>query len=237
MDYYGERVADRYDASIADTFEPAIVEPTVSFLAHLAGGDPVLELGVGTGRIALPLSERGLAVHGIDLSPAMIAKLQAKAGAERIGVTVGDFAHTRIPETFGLVYVTYNTIMYLTTQDEQVACFRNAAEHLKPGGNFVVEVCIPALQRIPPGEYDVTTQRRLVSHDSFGEASRLYSFVDGESDGSMFSIPFRYVWPSELDLMAQLAQMTLRERWRDWERQAFTNDSPQHVSVWEKLDP
>ena len=242
VDCFTERVAERYDASEADMFDPAVVALAVDVLADLAAGGPVLELGIGTGRIALPLSERGLRVHGIDLSPAMITKLQAKAGAERISVTVGDFARTRVPGTFGLAYLVFNTIMNLTTQDEQVACFRNVADHLSPGGLFVIEVGVPALQRLPPGEtirpftvnatklgfdeYDIATQR-LVSHH--------YSLVDGQFDG--FSIPFRYVWPSELDLMAQLHGMKLRDRWSDWGRQAFTSDSTKHVSVWEKPGP
>lgn len=239
VDCFTERVAERYDASEAEMFAPAVVAPAVDVLADLAAGRPVLELGIGTGRIALPIGERGLRVHGIDLSPAMITRLRAKPGAERIRVTVGDFARTRVPGIFGLAYLVFNTIMNLTTQDEQVACFRNVADHLGPGGLFVVEVGVPALQRLPPGEtirpftvnatrlgfdeYDVATQR-LVSHH--------YSLVDGQSDG--FSIPFRYVWPAELDLMAQLAGMKLRERWSGWGRKAFTSDSTKHVSVWEK---
>ena len=241
VDHFGERIAARYDdGSGTGVFDPAVVRETVDVLAELAAGAPVLELGIGTGRIALPLSERGLRVHGIDLSPAMITRLRAKPGADRIGVTVGDFASTRIPGTFGLAYLVFNTIMNLTTQDEQVACFRNVADHLGPGGRFVIEVGVPELQRLPAGEafrpftvsatklgfdeYDVATQR-LVSHH--------YSFVDGQAD--RFSIPFRYVWPAELDLMARLAGMRPMHRWSDWGRQPFTSDSTKHVSVWEKL--
>jgi hypothetical protein len=176
-------------------------------------------------------------VHGIDLSEAMVAKLQAKPGAEEIGVTIGDFATTRVEGTFTVAYLVANTIMNLTTQEEQVACFRNVAAQVEPGGCFVIEVMVPRLQRLPPGEtfqpfevsahhlgfdeYDVARQG-LVSHH--------YWIEDGEVE--VLSPPFRYVWPSELDLMAQLAGMTLRERWEDWLRRPFTSESEKHVSVW-----
>jgi SAM-dependent methyltransferase len=238
-DYFGERVAERYDESSADMFEPAVVDPVVDFLADLAGHGGALELGIGTGRIALPLAQRGIRVHGIDLSGAMAAKLRAKPGAEEIGVTIGDFATTTVDGRFSLAYLVFNTINNLTTQDEQVACFRNVAAHIEPGGCFVIEVGIPALQRLPPGEtvrafhvsatrlgfdeYDVVSQG-LISHH--------YSVVDGKLEVS--SVPFRYVWPSELDLMARLAGMTLRERWSGWKREPFTSESTSHVSVWEK---
>jgi SAM-dependent methyltransferase len=238
-DYFGERVAERYDESAADLFEPAVVDPVVDFLADLAGHGGALELGIGTGRIALPLAQRGIRVHGIDLSGAMAAKLRAKPGAEEIGVTIGDFATTTVDGRFSLAYLVFNTINNLTTQDEQVACFRNVAAHIEPGGCFVIEVGIPALQRLPPGEtvrafhvsatrlgfdeYDVVSQG-LISHH--------YSVVDGKLEVS--SVPFRYVWPSELDLMARLAGMTLRERWSGWKREPFTSESTSHVSVWEK---
>jgi SAM-dependent methyltransferase len=238
-DYFGDRVAKRYDESAADMFEPAAVDPVVDFLAHMAGDGAALELGIGTGRIALPLAQRGIRVHGIDLSEAMVARLRAKPGAERVRVTIGDFATTTVEGEFSVAYLVFNTIMNLTTQDEQIACFQNAAAHLEPGGCFVIEVGIPALQRLPPGEtirafnvsatrlgfdeYDVVTQG-LISHH--------YSVLDGELE--VLSIPFRYVWPSELDLMARLAGMTLRERWGGWKREPFTSDSAKHVSVWEK---
>jgi SAM-dependent methyltransferase len=237
--YFDERIADRYDATSGDMFAPAVVDAAVSFLAELAGGGAALELGIGTGRIALPLRRRGVRVHGIDLSPAMVAKLRAKPGADDIGVTIGDFATTRVAGTFRLAYLVYNTIMNLTAQQDQVECFRNVAGHLEPGGCFVIEVGVPALRRLPPGEtvraftvspthlgfdeYDVAAQL-LVSHH--------YWVVDGRFEVS--SAPFRYVWPSELDLMARLAGLTLRERWSDWNHAAFTSDSTSHVSVWEK---
>jgi SAM-dependent methyltransferase len=237
-DYFGERVADRYDESTAEMFDSAVVEPIVDFLADLAGDGAALELGIGTGRIALPLAERGVPVHGIDLSEAMVARLRAKPGADHIGVTIGDFATTTAPGTFSLAYVVFNTLGNLTTQAAQVACFRNVAAHLEPGGCFVVEIGIPELRRLPPGktmvvfhsgeqhwgidEYDVANQG-LVSHH--------FTLVDGRFE--LRSIPFRYVWPVELDLMAQLAGMELRERWSGWQREPFTSDSTGQVSVWE----
>src|SRR5262245_52873858 len=150
--YFDERIAESYEAKWPHLFEPAAVDPVVSFLADLAGSGPALELGIGTGRIALPLSQRGIPVHGIDLSEAMIAQLRAKPGGGDIGVTIGDFATTTVDGIFTLVYLLRNTIENLTTQDDQVACFRNAAAQLEPGGCFVIEVEVPALQRLPPGD-------------------------------------------------------------------------------------
>ena len=238
-DYFGERVAERYDESTADLSDAAAVDPVVDFLVDLCSEGTALELGIGTGRIALPLAQRGIRVHGIDLSEAMVAKLRAKPGASNIGVTVGDFATTTVEKRFSVAYLVFNTIMNLTTQDEQVACFQNVAAHLQPGGRFVIEVMVPDLQRLPPGEtvrpftvsatrlgfdeYDVAAQG-LISHH--------YWAVDGKLEGD--SIPFRYVWPAELDLMARIAGMSLRERWSGWKREPFTSDSTTHVSVWEK---
>jgi Methyltransferase domain len=239
VDHFGPEVAARHDERTASMSEPAVLEPIVDFLAELAGGGAALELGIGTGRIALPLSTRGVPVYGIDLSESMVAKLQAKPGADRIGVTIGDFATTRVEGTFSVAYLVANTIMNLTTQEEQVACFRNVASHLGPGGAFVVEVIVPGLQRLPPGEtfqpFDVTpthlgfdeideVTQSLVSHHYWIEGDRV----------QVLSPPFRYVWPSELDLMAQLADMSLRERCGDWTREPFTSASRKHVSVWEK---
>jgi SAM-dependent methyltransferase len=238
-DYFGERVAERYDESTADLSVPDVVDPVVNFLIDLAFDGTALELGIGTGRIALPLAQRGVRVHGIDLSDAMVAKLRSKAGADQISVTIGDFATTTVDGRFSIAYLVFNTIMNLTTQDEQVACFRNVAGHLQPGGYFVIEVMVPDLQRLPPGErvraftvsatrlgfdeYDVASQG-LISHH--------YWAVDGKLEGD--SMPFRYVWPAELDLMARLAGMSLRERWSGWNREPFTSDSTSHVSVWQK---
>jgi len=240
-DHFGEEVAQRYDMSSADMFDPAVVDPAVDFLAELAGGGAALELGIGTGRIALPLAERGVRVHGIDLSEAMVARLREKPGAERIEVAIGDFAKTRVDGTFSLAYLVFNTIGNLTTQDAQVACFENVAAHLEPGGCFVIEVGVPGLRTLPPGErfevfdfsaehigideYDVETQG-LISHH----------LSPAETSWKLVSMPFRYVWPAELDLMARLAGMTLRERWSGWKREPFTSESRKHVSVWEKRD-
>ncbi len=238
-DYFGERVAERYDERYADLSDPAVVDPIVAFLADLARDGAALELGIGTGRIALPLVQRGVRVHGIDLSEAMVARLRAKPGAEQIGVTIGDFATTTVEDAFSVAYLVANTIMNLTTQDEQVACFRNAAAHLEPGGCFVIEVLVPGLRRLPPGEtfqpFDVSATH--LGFDEYdvarqGLVSHHYWIADGKAE--VFSPPFRYVWPSELDLMARLAGMTLRERWSGWKREPFTSDSTKHVSVWEK---
>jgi SAM-dependent methyltransferase len=239
-DYFGEEVAARYDSSEGDTYESAAVASVVDFLVDLAREGAALELGIGTGRIGLPLSRRGVRVHGIDLSTAMVARLRAKPGAEHIGVTIGDFATTTVEGTFSVAYLVFNTIMNLTTQDEQVACFQNVAAHLEPGGCFVIEVGVPDLQRLPPGEtfrpfhvspthvgfdeYDVARQGLISHHYHAG------------SDGTLepYSIPFRYVWPAELDLMARLAGMTLRDRFCGWRGEPFTSESTKHVSVWEK---
>jgi len=239
QNYFGAGVAERYDDSSSEMFDPAVIEPTVDFLAALAGDGAALELGIGTGRVALPLSRRGVTVCGIDLSSEMVEQLRAKPGADRIQVTLGDFATTNVPGEFALAYLVYNTINNLTTQDDQVACFQNAAAHLRPGGCFVVEVGVPQLQRLPPGEtvrpftvtparlgfdeYDIASQG-LVSHHYWMEGDRFRGL----------SVPFRYVWPAELDLMAKLAGMTLRERWSGWNREPFTSESRKHISVWQK---
>ncbi len=237
--YFDERVAARYDESAVDMFDPAVVDPVIDLLVEIAGSGRALELGVGTGRIALPLAQRGVPVHGIELSRAMVARLRAKPGGENVGVTVGDFATTTVDGTFSVAYLVFNTIMNLATQAAQVACFCNVAAHLEPGGCFVIEVMVPELQRLPPGdtirafhvtdtrwsfdEYDVATQ---------GLTSHHFRIVDGSVE--RLSVPFRYVWPAELDLMAELAGMSLRERWGGWKREPFTSDSGKHISVWEK---
>jgi SAM-dependent methyltransferase len=237
--YFDERIAAGYDAATG-MFDPAVVDPAVDFLADLAGDGAALELGIGTGRIALPLRQRGVRVSGIDLSPAMVERLRAKPGADDLDVTIGDFATTRVEGTFRLAYLVYNTITNLTTQDAQVECFGNVAAHLEPGGCFVIEVGIPDLQRLPPGEtvraFAVTPT--YVGFDEYTDmtAQLFYSnhyWLVGDKLET-FSAPYRYVWPSELDLMARLAGMTLRERWSDWNREPFTSDSSTHVSVWQK---
>jgi hypothetical protein len=220
-------------------FDPAAVEPVVDLLAELADGGRALEFAIGTGRIALPLAGRGIEVCGIESSEAMVRELRLKPGGPELAVAIGDMASTRVDGAFRLVYLVFNTIGNLTTQQEQVECFANAATHLEAGGSFVVEVGIPELRRLPPGErhvvfqadetgwgideYDIASQR-LVSHHIRGEG-------EGLRDRA---IPFRYVWPGELDLMARLAGLTLASRWADWHRQPFTHESTAHVSVWRK---
>ena len=237
--YFGERVAERYDERYAYLTDPAVVDPIVAFLADLGRDGAALELGIGTGRIALPLARRGVRVHGIELSNAMVARLRAKPGAEQIGVTIGDFATTTVEATFSVAYLVANTIMNLTTQDEQVACFRNVAAHLEPGGRFVIEVLVPGLRRLPPGEtfqaFDVRpTHLGFDEYDVARQGLVSHHYWVAEDKVEVFSPPFRYVWPSELDLMARLAGMTLRERWSGWNREPFTSESTKHVSVWEK---
>ena len=231
--YFDEQIAAGYDSE-EGMFAPEAVEPAVDVLAELAGDGAALEFAIGTGRIALPLAARGVPVHGIELSNAMVARLRAKPGGDEIPVTIGDMASTRVPGRFRVVYLVFNTINNLTTQDAQVACFANAAAHLEPGGTFVIEVGVPDLRRLPPGqtlvpfevsdtkvgfdEYDVADQGLISHHVEFG--------------GERFSVPFRYVWPAELDLMARLAGMRLAQRWEGFNREPFTSESRGHVSVW-----
>ena len=237
--YFGEPVAARYDDAVDDMLDRAGIDTAVDFLAELAGSGRALELGIGTGRVAVPLARRGVPVSGIDMSKAMVARLHAKPDGTDIPVTIGDFATARVDGTFSVAYLVFNTISNLTTQAAQVACFRNVAAHLAPGGCFVIEVGVPGLRRLPPGEtlrafhlsetrwgideYDVATQ---------GLTSHHFEIVDGRLE--RLSIPFRYAWPAELDLMAELAGMGLRERWAGWKREPFTSESRMHVSVWEK---
>lgn len=235
------RSAERYDAGAASMFAPEVLGPTVDFLADLVGSGSVLELGVGTGRVALPLSARGAEVHGVDISADMLDHLRTKPGAEAVEVTQGDFATTRLGRTFDAAYLVFNTITNLTTQDEQVDCFQTVADHLEPGGAFVIEVFVPILQKLPPGE-TIRTFLRTEDRHSFDEydvvTQLLHShhyFYGDDGTYELSSAPYRYVWPAELDLMARLARMRLRERWGDWHRNPFTATSEAHVSVWEKV--
>jgi Methyltransferase domain len=237
--YFGERVAARYDDASWSMFDPAVVDPAVDMLAELAGDGAALEFAIGTGRIAVPLAQRGVRVAGMDNSEAMLARLRDKPGAERIEAVIGDMATTRVDGDFTLVFLVFNTIFNLTTQDGQVACFANAAAHLHSGGRFVIEARVPELQRLPLGQtvlpwradpggmsyyvYDVVTQRLSGQH---------YHFDDGTVEASPTEM--RYAWPSELDLMARLAGMRLQDRWAGWRREPFTGLSPAHVSVYEK---
>jgi SAM-dependent methyltransferase len=237
--HFDEWIARHYATLWPELFDPAFIEPTLDVLTELAGTGGALELGIGTGRIALPLSRRGIPVHGIELSAPMLTQLRSHDGASDIGVTLGDFATTTVDGTFSLVYLLRNTITNLTSQDEQVECFANAARHLQPGGAFVIENFVPELRRIPPGEtthvFTATpTHVGVDEYDVVGqiEVSRHWWVVEGEL--RTFSSPHRYVWPAELDLMARLAGMELSERWGGWQREPFTADSRSHVSVWRK---
>ena len=233
---FGEDVAARYDATIGEYGEPAAIEAAVDFLAELAGEGAALELGIGTGRIALPLAARGVQVHGIDLSEAMVARLRAKPGGYEIPVAIGDFATTRVDGTYSLAYVVFNSIMNLRTQEAQIACFENVAEHLEPGGCFVAEIMLPELQRLAPGEtflpFDVSPDHLgFDEYDVVRQGLTSHHYYPG--DGVYATFPGRYLWPSELDLMARPAGMELRERWGDWGREPFTAESTKHVSVWQ----
>jgi len=230
--------AQRYDTPGSGMFAPEVLRPTVDRLAELAGGGRALEFAIGTGRVAVPLSEREVPVSGIELSTAMVAQLRRKADEATIPVVVGDMATARVPGEFTLAYLVYNTISNLLTQEEQVACFRNAAGHLSPGGRFVIELWVPELRRLPPGipatvgiadpgyilldTYDVLNQHVVSHHFHFGEGTQ----------AELFRSPHRYIWPTELDLMAQLAGFTLESRDADWTGTEFTADSPSHVSVY-----
>jgi SAM-dependent methyltransferase len=240
--HFGEDVAARYDEGSGPEFDPEVIRSTVDVLAELVGDGTALEFAVGTGRIALPLAARGVPVSGIELSEAMAERLRSKDGADRVEVTIGDMATTRVGRSFRLVYLVFNTIGNLTTQDQQVACFANAAAHLEAGGFFVIEVTVPDLRRLPPGE-----DARVFAHaagyvgydryvDLVAQQAVSHHFVADGSGAREFQTPFRYAWPSELDLMAQLAGMSLRHRWAAWDRSPFNGESTSHVSVWEKQD-
>ena len=234
---FDETVASRYDRDVDAAVDRDEAERAIVVLAELAGDGRALEFAIGTGRVAIPLADRGVETDGIELSRAMVEVMSAKQGAERIPVTIGDMATTRVDGTFSLVYLVFNTITNLLTQAEQVACFDNAAAHLEPGGHFVVETFVPQLRRLPPGEryvpfdvgpghigideYDVVEQR-LTSHHVW------------TAHGTRFQSHHRYGWPAEYDLMARLAGLDLVDRWADWARRPFTNSSTAHVSVWRK---
>jgi SAM-dependent methyltransferase len=242
-DHFGEGIAAGYDRSSGSMFDADLLRATVDVLAELAGDGAALELAIGTGRVALPLAARGVPVAGIDLSAAMVGQLRAKEGAQGIDVTIGDMAATRVDGRFRLVYLVYNTIGNLTTQDEQVACFANAAAHLEPGGSFVIEVEVPDLRRLTPGQDAIVFSHTpgYVGYDRYtdlvAQRATSHHFTADGSGTRESRMPFRYVWPSELDLMARLAGMTLRHRWADWDRSPFTGESRSHVSVWEKSRP
>ena len=239
-DHFAGDVAARYDATLGAMGSPEVLGPTVDVLSELAGDGAALELAIGTGRVALPLAARGVPVSGIELSESMVEQLRAKPGHEAIPVTIGDMTSTRVEGEFRLVYLVYNTIGNVETQERQIACFDNAAAHLDPGGCFVVEVGVPDLRRLVPGHDAIVFSHApgSVGYDRYVDlvAQRAVShhFVADGSGGREDRTPFRYVWPSELDLMARLAGLSLRHRWAGWDRSPFTGDSRSHVSVWQK---
>ncbi len=239
-DLWTEETAAHYDDDVAAMSAPEVLGPAVDLLARLAGDGPALEFAVGTGRVAVPLLRRGVPVTGIELSEPMLARLRDKAGADALPVVVGDMATTVVPGDFALVFLVFNSISNLRTQDEQVECFRNAARHLVPGGRFVVELFVPPLRRLPPGQvavpfevseahtgfdtFDVVTQE-CTSHHYTRDADGSVRYEAGH---------FRYIWPAECDLMARLAGLELETRLGDWDGTAFTEASEKHVSVWRK---
>jgi SAM-dependent methyltransferase len=237
---WDEETAERYDATSAEKFAPEVLDPTVDFLARLAGSGAALEFAIGTGRVAIPLASRGVPVTGIELSAPMVTQLRHKVDEATLPVVLGDMATTTVPGEFSLVFLVWNSIANLRTQAEQVACFRNAARHLIPGGRFVIELWVPPVRRLPPGQlavpisvgeghllydtYDLTTQQ-CTSHHYWREADGTTRYGSGN---------FRYIWPAECDLMGELAGLELEERFADWDRSPFTSDSESHVSVWRK---
>jgi len=240
---WGEEIARVFDAINASEFQPEVLDPTVDFLAGFAHDGDALEFAVGTGRIALPLSGRGVRVKGIELSAPMAGVLAQKPGADAVDVTIGDMATTSVPGRFGLVYLVANTIMNVTTQDEQVAVVQNAAAHLQPGGVFVLEVVVPSLRRLPPNEighvFEMTPDHLGVDtfDDVLTQETWSHHWYEVEGRWIHQSAPYRYVWPAELDLMARIAGLRLRERWADWHRNPFTAESPSQVVVYEKPEP
>ena len=231
-------MSEAYDVTSAAMFDPTVLDPTVDALYELARGGPVLEFAVGTGRVALALSGRGVSVSGIELSPHMADQLRAKPGADEVTVTVGDMTNTRVPGTFTLVYLVWNALMNVTTQDEQVAVFENAARHLDVGGRFVVEVVVPDLPR--PGEPGrvVSMEKDHVGIDTLddlvGQISSSHHWFTINGRAMHGAQAFRYIWPSELDLMGRVAGMRLDQRWSGWDREPFTAESSNEIAVFEK---
>lgn len=231
---YGEQVAGVYDEWYTE-FDPLAIDA----LAELAHGDRALELGIGTGRIALPLSAKNVEVHGIDAAPSMISRLREKEGAERLTVTEGNFADVPVQGEFALVYIMFNTFFALSSQDEQVKCFRNVAAHLAPDGCFAIEAFVPDLNRFIGGQVNwatkVTTdevQLDVGQHEAATQRVVSQKVVITNGSVRLFPVQIRYAWPSELDLMAQLAGLRLHERWSNWKREPFTNESGQHISFY-----
>ncbi len=242
--WFPESVAADYD-SPGGANAPEAVMPMVDVLEDLADGGPVLEFAVGTGRVAAPLAARGVAVSGIELSRSMAARIAGKPGGGKVAVTIGDMTTTRVAGRFSLVYLVFNTISNVTTQDGQVDVFGNAAAHLRPGGLFLIEVGVPDLRRLPPGQdtvpFTVAPGRDgggYVGFDQYDTATQQFTSnhvtVTADGKGQFRRIPFRYAWPAEMDLMARIAGLSLKSRWAGWDRSAFTADSTTHVSVWQK---
>ncbi len=238
--HFGAGVAETYDRNHSGT-DPVLIARTVDVLENLAAGGRALEFAIGTGRIALPLAARGVAVSGNELSPEMVDELRKKPGGDGIEVTLGDMTAVRVDGAYSLVFLVFNTLDNLRTQAAQVACFANAAQHLAPGGRFLVETLLPPLQHLPFGE----TKRAFACDDThwgmddFDITTQTYAshhiwMKDGETQ--RVSVPFRYAWPAEMDLMAKMAGMELEHRWGDWDRSAFTNRNTKHISVWRKPD-
>jgi SAM-dependent methyltransferase len=239
-DLWDEATAQTYDADSAEMYAPERLDPTVDLLARLAGDGPALELAIGTGRVAIPLAARGIDVSGIELSEPMVAELRRKPGGTDLPVVIGDMATTRVDGLFSLVYLVFNSISNLRTQDEQVACFENASRHLAPGGRFVLELWVPPLRRLPPGQiavpFDIGEGHvGFDTYDVVTQASESHHYRR-DPDGSIrYGVGrFRYIWPAECDLMARLAGLRLEQRIADWSGGAFTSDSESHVSVWRK---
>ena len=240
-DLWDDETAARYDEDEAAMFAPSVVEPAVNLLASLAGGGRALGFAIGTGRLGIPLMRRGVAVEGIDLSPAMATRLASKVGARELPVTVGDMATTVVPGEFSVVFLPYNSLSNLRTQGEQVACFRNAARHLGRGGYLVIELFVPPLRMLVPGQvavpFDVSEQHTgFDTFDVVTQACTSHHYTRAADGGIRYGAGhFRYAWPSECDLMAQLAGMTLVHRYGDWDRSPFTAESTKHVSIWRTL--
>lgn len=234
---YGEHLAEVYDQWFGDYDSAAI-----DMLAELAQGGPALELGIGTGRIALPLAAKGVEVRGIDGAPAMVAKLRARPGGDAIAVTMGNFADVDVEGQFPLVFIVFNTFFALLTQEEQVRCFRNVAAHLTEGGTFVIEAFVPDVARFRGGQdvraYTVTNERaqlQATRHDPVRQRLMTQNIAFTNQGVKLYPVEVRYAWPSELDLMAQLAGLRLRHRWSSWQREKFSSNSEKHISVYERV--
>jgi Methyltransferase domain len=240
IDHFAGRIAEDYDRDLPTSFSPEILDPAVNKLAELADGGPCLEFAIGTGRVALPLRAKGLVVDGIEYSPDMVKQLRKKPGGKDITVEIGDMSAVEMGRQYQLVFLVFNTIMNLTSQKQQVQCFQNASKHLLSGGKFVVEVMVPDLRRFPPGAIavpcDVSEHHLCFDTYAIAEQKLWSHHVTTGKDGVVIKHvdPFRYVWPAELDLMAELAGMRFASRHEDWKGTAFANDSRQHVSVWQK---